>query len=166
MKPSYEATRERLYELQHFGIHLGLDTISSLLSELGNPHWRVPVLHVAGTNGKGSVAAVTASILQAAGLRVGLYTSPHLLDFRERIQIRGQCISEGRVVELFDTIRSAALICRAADVFRGGHRHGVSVLCRRGGGSRRGGGRVGRKIRRDERVPVNRYAHYKHCIRS
>ena len=106
MKPSYEATRERLYELQHFGIHLGLDTVSSLLSELGNPHWRVPVLHVAGTNGKGSVAAITASILQAAGIRVGLYTSPHLLDFRERIQIRGQCISEGRVVELFDKIRT------------------------------------------------------------
>ena len=53
MKLSYEAARERLYELQQFGIHLGLDTISSLLSELGNPQERLPVLHVAGTNGKG-----------------------------------------------------------------------------------------------------------------
>jgi len=106
MKRPYEAARERLYALQHFGIHLGLETISSLLSELGNPQERFPVLHVAGTNGKGSVAAITASILQAAGVRVGLYTSPHLLDFRERIQVRGTCIPEGRVVELFDTIQS------------------------------------------------------------
>lgn len=106
MKCSYEAARERLYALQQFGINLGLKTISSLLSELGNPQERFPVLHVAGTNGKGSVAAITASILQAAGIRVGLYTSPHLLDFRERIRIRGTCIPEGRVVELFDRIQT------------------------------------------------------------
>ena len=106
MKRSYEVARERLYKLQRFGIHLGLETISSLLSELENPQRRFPVLHVAGTNGKGSVAAVTASILQAAGIRVGLYTSPHLLDFRERIQVRGTCIPEGRVVELFDRIQA------------------------------------------------------------
>ncbi len=106
MKLSYEAARERLYELQQFGIHLGLDTISSLLSELGNPQERVPVLHVAGTNGKGSVAAITASILQAAGIRVGLYTSPHLLDFSERIQVQGRCIPEDRVVDLFDRIHA------------------------------------------------------------
>ena len=106
MKLSYEAARERLYELQQFGIHLGLDTISSLLSELGNPQERLPVLHVAGTNGKGSVAAITASILQAAGIRVGLYTSPHLLDFSERIQVQGRCIPEDRVVDLFDRIHA------------------------------------------------------------
>ena len=106
MKPSYEAARERLYELQQFGIHLGLDTISSLLSELGNPQERIPVLHVAGTNGKGSVAAITASILQAAGVRVGLYTSPHLLDFPERIQVQGRCIPEDRVVALFNKIQA------------------------------------------------------------
>lgn len=106
MKRSYEATRERLYKLQRFGIKLGLDTITSLLSELGNPQRRVPVLHVAGTNGKGSVAAITASILQAAGFRVGLYTSPHLLDFRERIRIRGACIPEDRIVDLFDSIQA------------------------------------------------------------
>ncbi len=106
MKPSYEAARERLYELQQFGVHLGLDTISSLLSELGNPQERVPVLHVAGTNGKGSVAAITASILRAAGVRVGLYTSPHLLDFSERIQVQGRCIPGDRVVDLFDNIQA------------------------------------------------------------
>ena len=106
MKSSYEAARERLYELQQFGIHLGLDTISSLLSELGTPQERIPVLHVAGTNGKGSVAAITASILQAAGIRVGLYTSPHLLDFPERIQVQGRCIPEDQVVDLFNKIQA------------------------------------------------------------
>ena len=106
MKQSYEAARDRLYKLQRFGINLGLDSISSLLSELGNPQRRVPVLHVAGTNGKGSVAAITASILRAAGIRVGLYTSPHLLDFRERIRIQGTCIPEDRVVDLFDRIQA------------------------------------------------------------
>ncbi len=106
MKRSYEAARDRLYGLQQFGIRLGLETISSLLSELGNPQERVPVLHVAGTNGKGSVAALTASILQAAGIRVGLYTSPHLLDFPERIQVQGQCIPDGRVVALFDRVQA------------------------------------------------------------
>ena len=106
MKRSYEAARERLYALQRFGINLGLETISALLSELGNPQWRFPVLHVAGTNGKGSVAAITASILHVAGIRVGLYTSPHLLDFCERIQVQGTCIPENRVVELFDRIQA------------------------------------------------------------
>lgn len=116
MKRSYEATRERLYTLQRFGINLGLETISSLLSELGNPQRRFPALHVAGTNGKGSVAAITASILQAAGIRVGLYTSPHLLDFCERIRVRGTCIPEDRVVELFDRIQ-ALPSCAAPPTF-------------------------------------------------
>ena len=106
MKYSYETTRERLYELQRFGIKLGLETVSLLLSELGDPQQRFPVLHIAGTNGKGSVAAITASILRSTGVRVGLYTSPHLLDFRERIRVQGMCIPEDRVVELFDRLQS------------------------------------------------------------
>ncbi len=105
MKYSYETTRERLYELQRFGIKLGLETVSLLLLELGDPQRRFPVLHIAGTNGKGSVAAITASILRSAGVRVGLYTSPHLLDFRERIRVQGMCIPEDRVVELFDRLQ-------------------------------------------------------------
>ncbi len=106
MKSSYDTTRERLYELQRFGIKLGLETVSSLLSELGSPQRRFPVLHVAGTNGKGSVAAIADSILRTAGVRVGLYTSPHLLDFCERIRVQGTCIPENQVVELFERIQS------------------------------------------------------------
>ncbi len=103
---SYETTRERLYDLQRFGVKPGLETVSALLSELGHPQHGFPALHIAGTNGKGSVAAMTASILQAAGVRVGLYTSPHLLDFRERIQVQGGGISEDRAVDLFARIQA------------------------------------------------------------
>lgn len=103
---SYEATLKRLYGLQRFGIKLGLETVSALLSELGNPQRRFHALHVAGTNGKGSVAAMTASILHAAGVRVGLYTSPHVLDFCERIKIQGIDIPHDRVVDLFARVQA------------------------------------------------------------
>ena len=103
---SYEATLTRLYGLQRFGIKLGLETVSALLSELGNPQRRFHALHVAGTNGKGSVAAMTASILHAAGVRVGLYTSPHFLDFCERIKIQGIDIPHDRVVDLFARVQA------------------------------------------------------------
>lgn len=103
---SYEATLKRLYGLQRFGIKLGLETVSALLSELGNPQRRFHALHVAGTNGKGSVAAMTASILHAAGVRVGLYTSPHVLDFCERIKIQGTDIPHDRVVDLFARVQA------------------------------------------------------------
>ena len=103
---SYEATLTRLYGLQRFGIKLGLETVSALLSELGNPQRRFHALHVAGTNGKGSVAAMTASILHAARVRVGLYTSPHCLDFCERIKIQGIDIPHDRVVDLFARVQA------------------------------------------------------------
>ncbi|MEK6815893.1 MAG: folylpolyglutamate synthase/dihydrofolate synthase family protein [Nitrospirota bacterium] len=76
-----------LFSYTQFGIKLGLGRVRLLLSALGDPQDRFPSIHVAGTNGKGSTAAMAASILQAAGLRVGLYTSPHLCDFSERIRI-------------------------------------------------------------------------------
>ncbi|MGB3202751.1 MAG: folylpolyglutamate synthase/dihydrofolate synthase family protein [Nodosilinea sp.] len=70
-----------------FGVELGLERIQRLLGALGNPQARVPIVHVAGTNGKGSVCAYLAAVLQAAGYRVGRYTSPHLVSWRERITI-------------------------------------------------------------------------------
>ena len=80
---------ERLFSLQTFGIKLGMEPVTALLHEFGDPHLRFPTIHVAGTNGKGSVCAMIASILQQSGLRVGLYTSPHLVGFEERIRIDG-----------------------------------------------------------------------------
>jgi dihydrofolate synthase/folylpolyglutamate synthase len=81
------------------GMRPGLDRIETLLSAIGNPERAFRIVQVGGTNGKGSVSAMVAAILQAAGHRVGLYTSPHLLDFRERIRVNGAPISEADVVD-------------------------------------------------------------------
>lgn len=78
---------------QHFAVHLGLERIHQLLEKLDNPHKQVPIIHVAGTNGKGSVCAYLSSVLTEAGYRVGRYTSPHLIDSTERICINQKPIS-------------------------------------------------------------------------
>lgn len=88
-----QAIADLLPPHQHVAVHLGLDRIKQLLTALGNPQDRVPVIHVAGTNGKGSVCAYVSSILTAAGYRVGRYTSPHLRDWTERICINGEEIA-------------------------------------------------------------------------
>ncbi|HHX01684.1 MAG TPA: bifunctional folylpolyglutamate synthase/dihydrofolate synthase [Firmicutes bacterium] len=79
-------------ERQRFTSHLGLERIAGLCARLGNPQHQFRAIHVAGTNGKGSTAALIASVLQAHGWRVGLFTSPHLIDYRERFRINGQMI--------------------------------------------------------------------------
>lgn len=94
---SYSASLDYLYGLQKHGINPGLETVTELLVRLGQPHRAYRTVHVGGTNGKGSTAAMAAGILQAAGYRVGLYTSPHLVDFRERIRVDGALIPEPRV---------------------------------------------------------------------
>ena len=86
---------------------LGLERISELLSELGNPENKLQCLHIAGTNGKGSVAAYLSSILTEAGYRTGLYTSPNLVSVTERIQISGKQISEGALSLLLDRVEGA-----------------------------------------------------------
>ncbi|MBI4520185.1 MAG: bifunctional folylpolyglutamate synthase/dihydrofolate synthase [Gemmatimonadetes bacterium] len=85
---------ERLFPPLAHGVHWGLDVTRGLLDAVGDPHLQLPMLHIAGTNGKGSVAATCASVLRAAGHRVGLYTSPHLCSFRERIQVDGRPVDE------------------------------------------------------------------------
>jgi dihydrofolate synthase/folylpolyglutamate synthase len=86
-------------------IKFGLDTTRALLAALGNPQDRFPTIHVAGTNGKGSVSTLMAAALQQAGLRVGLYTSPHLRSFRERIRVDGTPISEAAVAAWTEQLR-------------------------------------------------------------
>lgn len=105
---TYSSAIEYLYGLQRHGIKLGLDTMRALLDRLGDPHRRVRALHIGGTNGKGSTAAMAAAVLQCAGLRVGLYTSPHLVDFRERIRVNGEMIAENCVAALTERVRDAA----------------------------------------------------------
>jgi len=106
---NYSAAIAYLYSLQKHGIKLGLETMAALMGRLDKPHERFRTLHIAGTNGKGSTAAMTAAVLQAAGFRVGLYTSPHLVDFRERIRVNGQMIDEEHVSQLTQQIRD---VCR------------------------------------------------------
>jgi len=83
----------------------GLDRIRALLKELGDPHARLPCLHIAGTKGKGSTAAMVESVLRAAGYRVGLYTSPHLVDLRERVRVDGRMISRDDFARLMERTR-------------------------------------------------------------
>ena len=95
-----------LHNLQRFGVKLGLQNVGAVLSACGDPQRRFPSVHVAGTNGKGSVCAMLASILRADGRRVGLYTSPHLADVRERIRIDDRTISESDFDRLLGRIRN------------------------------------------------------------
>jgi len=100
-----------LYGLQSHGIKPGLARTRALLGALGDPHRSFRSIHVGGTNGKGSTAAMMASMLGSRGHRVGLYTSPHLIDFTERIKVSGRGISFDRVVALTEKIRQASAAC-------------------------------------------------------
>jgi dihydrofolate synthase/folylpolyglutamate synthase len=97
-----------LYGTQTFGVKLGLDNTRRLLASAGHPHARLKFLHVAGTNGKGSTCAMMDSILRAAGHRTALYTSPHLVDFRERLRLDGAMIPEDTVAAGLTLLREAA----------------------------------------------------------
>lgn len=96
--------QKRLEKYARFGIHLGLERINRLLENLGNPHLDLSIVHVAGTNGKGSVCAFVSTILTEAGYRVGRYISPHLLDWRERITIDDQWISSADLEQLLSEV--------------------------------------------------------------
>jgi dihydrofolate synthase/folylpolyglutamate synthase len=97
--------RDYLGRLEHFGIKLGLDNINTLLDSLGRPERRFPSVHIAGTNGKGSVSAMLESILRAAGFRTGLYTSPHLVREEERIRVNGTCCPPQRFAAYLDLVK-------------------------------------------------------------
>lgn len=97
------------YSLKHSSefakAEFNLDRMFALMEELGNPQTKYPTIHVAGTKGKGSVSALCASALQVAGYKVGLYTSPHLLDYCERIQINGEPISHEFMIQLVEEVK-------------------------------------------------------------
>jgi dihydrofolate synthase/folylpolyglutamate synthase len=99
---SYPASLAYLFARTTGAFKFGLERTQALLAELGDPHLGYPVLHVAGTNGKGSAVATAAALLRSRGLRVGTYTSPHLVDFRERIVVDGVPIGPDEVVEFID----------------------------------------------------------------
>lgn len=110
--PLREAT-EFLYGLEKFGIKMDLDNIVALMKHAGDVHRDLKVVHVAGTNGKGSTCAMIASVLTAQGYRVGLYTSPHIVSFTERIKISGVPISSVDLVRLTGFFRDEITRLRA-----------------------------------------------------
>jgi dihydrofolate synthase/folylpolyglutamate synthase len=95
-------TLEFLYGLHNRGIKLGLKNIESFLKLCGNPHKKIKTIHLAGTNGKGSTSSIIAKILQKNGYKVGLYTSPHLIHFNERIRINGLPISDEKIIKFIE----------------------------------------------------------------
>jgi dihydrofolate synthase/folylpolyglutamate synthase len=105
---AYQDTIDYLYGLQKHGIKLGLENPGRLLSLFGDPQGAFRAVHVAGTNGKGSTSAALASVLRQAGRRVGLFTSPHITSFTERIAVDGHEITENDVVSLAEEIRQKA----------------------------------------------------------
>jgi len=105
-KDTYNSCLKAMYALRRFGIILGLETIKGILNALGNPQNNFCSVHVAGTNGKGSVASALSTILHKAGYKVGLYTSPHLVRFNERICINNRPVSDENVVDAYNAVIS------------------------------------------------------------
>lgn len=105
---TYKEAVEYIHSLLKFGIKPGLQRISYMLNKLGNPQDKLKIIHVAGTNGKGSTCAMLSSILQAAGYKTGLFISPYVIDFRERFQISGQFISKTELAKLTTQLKLIA----------------------------------------------------------
>jgi len=112
---NYSAVRTYLYGLKHHGAKYGIDRMRLLASLLGNPERHIPIIHVAGTNGKGSVSAMLERIYRAHGYKTGLYTSPHLIRQGERIQIDRQLIEEDEIVTLTRELQTHAEALAAID---------------------------------------------------
>jgi len=116
-KDHYNKCIKSMYGLRRFGIKLGLSTIKSMMQELGNPQDSYSCIHVAGTNGKGSIASSLASILKESSHRVGLYTSPHLVRFNERIRINNQPVPDKNVVVAYKTLKDVSTGIREPTFF-------------------------------------------------
>ena len=161
--------RDYLDHLQHFGIKLGLENIAALCAALGNPQNRFLSIHVAGTNGKGSVSAMLAGIMRAHGLKTGLYTSPHLARIEERIRVNGTMISGAALPRASDGAqgrdrprdgRGQARL--PPDLLRGRDRPGLRRVRRARGRRGRARNGHGRAVRRDQRRPAPRLGHHHH----
>ena len=113
----YKQRLEKMFALRRFGIKLGLETIETILNSIGNPQHNFKSIHIAGTNGKGSVAAMLSTILIASGYCVGRYTSPHLVHFNERICIDNKPIGNDDVISANDKVQSVQNLSREPTFF-------------------------------------------------
>jgi len=105
MRHSYQQAERFILSREFFGMKLGLENITEFLDQIGTPQSRYLTIHVAGTNGKGSTSAMIEAVLRAQGYRTGLYTSPHLVDFTERIKVCGEKIPKRAVAGFVDRHR-------------------------------------------------------------
>ena len=102
---TYDRSLTYLYDLQKYGIKFGLSSTSDLLARLGNPHQNLQAIHIAGTNGKGSTAAMLSAILARTGMQVGLYTSPHLVRFNERFRLNDHDVDDREIIDVFRRVK-------------------------------------------------------------
>jgi len=116
-KLSYHQCLEELFALGRFGIKLELDTVAGILERLGSPEKTFYTVHIAGTNGKGSIASTIASILKSTGVATGLYTSPHLIKFNERFAINGVQVSDDEIVDAYMAVKAVDTGERKATYF-------------------------------------------------
>lgn len=108
METAYIRSLSYIHSLLKFGTRPGLERVSALLDELGRPQDKLKFVHVAGTNGKGSFCTMMSEILKSAGYKTGLFTSPYVFDFRERIQINGEMIGKEELCEITAQVKAAA----------------------------------------------------------
>ena len=101
-------TLESLFSLERLGVKMGLEHTEKLLSTLGNPQKNLNLVHIAGTNGKGSLCVQISALVRANNLKVGLFTSPHLITIEERIRINGESISEQEIESWVEKLRPVA----------------------------------------------------------
>ena len=106
---NYTDTLNYIHSLGNFGLPSGLDRIKTVLEKLGNPQNKLKAIHIAGTNGKGSVSAMLSSVFKTAGYKTGLFISPYIIDFRERIQINGEYISENDLCIYAERVRNTGV---------------------------------------------------------
>lgn len=114
---TYRQAEAYLYDLRMFGTKLGLANITALLDLIGNPHHHLYFVHIAGTNGKGSVGAMLNALLTAAGLRTGMFTSPHLVSMRERFKINNRAVTPQAFVRSFNRVKRALDTMHTQDIY-------------------------------------------------
>ncbi len=103
---TYQKAERFILSREFFGMKLGLENITEFLDSIGTPQTQFTTIHISGTNGKGSTAAMLASVLNKAGYKTGLFTSPHLVSFRERVRVNNELIPKRAVISFIDRHRA------------------------------------------------------------
>ena len=112
---TYEQALDYIHSRIHLGTRKGLFRMEALMERLGNPEKRMKFVHIAGSNGKGSTATMCESVLRHAGYKTGLFVSPYVFDFRERMQVNGQLVDKQLMADVLESMLPALDACKADD---------------------------------------------------